>query len=102
MLSIDGGGTRGVIPLEHLRLLQDALGPDCALQDMFDLAVGTSSGASGHLILNIEPSLSVCRRADRSDSVSLLMERDSLQRCFRLHGSQAVQQTSGFQQQPDE
>ena len=43
VLSIDGGGTRGVLPLQHMILLQEALG-DCALNDLFDLAVGTSSG----------------------------------------------------------
>ncbi len=44
ILSIDGGGVRGVIPLEFLKLLQDAIGPECAIQSLFDLAIGTSSG----------------------------------------------------------
>ena len=41
ILSIDGGGIRGVVPLEFLDLLQKLI--DCPLQDLFDLAVGTSS-----------------------------------------------------------
>ena len=44
ILSIDGGGVRGVIPLEYLNLLQEMLGPGVQLQDFFDLAFGTSSG----------------------------------------------------------
>jgi len=44
LLSIDGGGTRGVIALEELRLLQEALGPFCRIQDFFDMVTGTSSG----------------------------------------------------------
>jgi hypothetical protein len=43
ILSIDGGGARGVIPLETIRLLQIVLG-DLPVREMFDLAVGTSSG----------------------------------------------------------
>ncbi|KAI9799077.1 MAG: hypothetical protein M1833_004271 [Piccolia ochrophora] len=44
VLSVDGGGVRGVIPLEHLSRLQQAIGPRCRLQDLVDIAVGTSSG----------------------------------------------------------
>ena len=44
ILTIDGGGIRGVIPLEFLRILQELVGPDCPIQDLFDLAFGTSSG----------------------------------------------------------
>lgn len=44
IISVDGGGTRGVIPLEFLQLLQKVLGNGCNLRDFFDLAIGTSSG----------------------------------------------------------
>ena len=44
ILSIDGGGPRGVIPLEFLKVIQDIMGPDTRLQDMFDVAFGTSVG----------------------------------------------------------
>lgn len=44
ILAIDGGGVRGVIPLEYLVLIQESLSPFCRLQDLVDLAVGTSSG----------------------------------------------------------
>ena len=44
ILAIDGGGVRGVIPLEYLILIQESLSPFCRLQDLVDLAVGTSSG----------------------------------------------------------
>ncbi|KAL8912017.1 MAG: hypothetical protein Q9171_002930 [Xanthocarpia ochracea] len=51
ILSIDGGGVRGAVPLEFLGLLQDVLGDDCPIQDLFDLAFGTSSG--GLIILSL-------------------------------------------------
>ena len=44
ILSIDGGGVRGVVPLEFLDLLQKEVGETCPIQDLFDLAIGTSSG----------------------------------------------------------
>jgi patatin-like phospholipase/acyl hydrolase len=44
ILAIDGGGVRGVIPLEYLTLIQENLGQDCNLRDLVDLAVGPSSG----------------------------------------------------------
>ena len=44
ILSIDGGGTRGVIPLEFLGRLQNDIGLDYPVQDLFDMAFGTSSG----------------------------------------------------------
>ena len=46
VMSIDGGGVRGIVPLEFLDLLQRSLGPECPLQDFFDLAFGTSAGKS--------------------------------------------------------
>lgn len=44
VLSIDGGGTRGRIPLEFIRVLQDRLGLPCPVQRHFDVVYGTSSG----------------------------------------------------------
>lgn len=43
ILAIDGGGVKGVIPLEFLLLVQEHLAT-CAIQDVVDLAIGTSSG----------------------------------------------------------
>ncbi|KAL8788264.1 MAG: hypothetical protein Q9213_001784 [Squamulea squamosa] len=51
IVSIDGGGVRGVVPLEFLGLLQDLVGPDCPIQSLFDLAFGTSSG--GLIVLSL-------------------------------------------------
>jgi len=44
VVSIDGGGPRGIIPLENLDILQRVLGPNLPLCHMIDLAVGCSSG----------------------------------------------------------
>lgn len=44
VLSIDGGGVRGVVPLQFLCLLNSVLGTTDGLQDFFDLAFGTSAG----------------------------------------------------------
>ena len=44
VLSIDGGGVRGVVPLEFLTLLQGVLDPELQVQDLFEQAFGTSSG----------------------------------------------------------
>ncbi|RAL06463.1 uncharacterized protein BO97DRAFT_358664, partial [Aspergillus homomorphus CBS 101889] len=43
ILAIDGGGVRGVIPLEFLTLIQESLG-SCLVQDLVDISIGTSSG----------------------------------------------------------
>lgn len=48
ILSIDGGGIRGVVPLAFLDLLQKTVGSQPCLQDLFDLAFGTSSGTATH------------------------------------------------------
>jgi len=44
ILNINGGGPRGVIPLEILKIIQNIMGPNTRLQDMFDVAFGTSVG----------------------------------------------------------
>ena len=44
VLSIDGGGVRGIVPLEFLKMVQCRLGKTCAVQDLFDFVAGTSSG----------------------------------------------------------
>ena len=44
ILSIDGGGTRGIVPLQFLKMVQQCLGQTCAVQDLFDFVIGTSSG----------------------------------------------------------
>ena len=44
ILSIDGGGTRGVIPLKYLAMLQETVGDSCPVTSLFDLRFSTSSG----------------------------------------------------------
>ena len=43
VMSVDGGGTRGAVPLESMCLLQVLLG-NLPIRDCFDLGFGTSSG----------------------------------------------------------
>jgi hypothetical protein len=49
ILCVDGGGSRGIIPLEELSSLQEMAGPDLPIQDFFDLKFGTSAGK--HLVI---------------------------------------------------
>ncbi|KAI9923357.1 hypothetical protein MW887_010477 [Aspergillus wentii] len=42
-LTVDGGGIRGIIPLQLLKEMQDRLGPDCPFPDLIDVAFGTSA-----------------------------------------------------------
>lgn len=44
VLIIDKGGVRGVVLLEFLRKLQNTVGPECAIQNLFDLAFDINSG----------------------------------------------------------
>lgn len=51
VIGMDGGGLRGIISLEFFRLLQKSLGSSCQLQDLFDLALGTSVGKYGRALV---------------------------------------------------
>jgi hypothetical protein len=44
VINIDGGGTRGIVPLEYLDALQDILGLPYPIQEHFDYSIGTSTG----------------------------------------------------------
>lgn len=44
ILTVDGGGSRGVVPLELMKTLQSELGPGQTIQDYFDIAFGVSAG----------------------------------------------------------
>jgi hypothetical protein len=44
LLSMDGGGIRGIVSIESLALVQSAFGSLCKIQDMFDMVFGTSAG----------------------------------------------------------
>jgi hypothetical protein len=46
VLSIDGGGVRGLASIAWLRELQSVLGLSIPIPDQFDFAIGTSSGSS--------------------------------------------------------
>jgi len=62
VLTLDGGGVRGIVELEILRLLQDAVG-GIPIQDFFDLIVGTSAGGIIALGLGVKNwSLAECTK----------------------------------------
>lgn len=44
VLSVDGGGVKGIVPLQLLFRLQELAGLDCPMQHLFDLVYGTSIG----------------------------------------------------------
>jgi hypothetical protein len=54
ILSIDGGGIRGIMPLEFLRKLQNSIGGKARIQDFFDVAFGTSAGTTPALLALME------------------------------------------------
>ncbi|CAO2647539.1 Nn.00g084610.m01.CDS01 [Neocucurbitaria sp. VM-36] len=63
ILSLDGGGMRGIVILEVLRCIQSELGHHIPIQDFFDLIVGTSTGGIIALGLGVKNwSVSDCSR----------------------------------------
>ena len=44
LISIDGGGSRVIIPLTYLDALEDTMGLSYPIQENFDFGIGTSSG----------------------------------------------------------
>ncbi|KAI0423414.1 hypothetical protein F5Y09DRAFT_357001 [Xylaria sp. FL1042] len=51
ILSLDGGGIRGIAELAILSELEREVGPGFRIQDLFDLVIGTSTGKYYHLEL---------------------------------------------------
>ena len=47
VLTVDGGGVRGLGTLQYLKSLQERIGLPYPVQENFDLAYGTSSGRLG-------------------------------------------------------
>ncbi|KAF2230441.1 hypothetical protein EV356DRAFT_536374 [Viridothelium virens] len=68
VLTLDGGGIRGVVELEILQLIEEAMGGYLPIRNFFDLIVGTSTGGLIALGLGIQH-LSV---ADCTDSFQRL------------------------------
>lgn len=58
ILTLDGGGARGIAELEILKLIERALGGKMAIQLFFDLVVGTSTG--GIIALGLAAKKLVC------------------------------------------
>ncbi|KAH0354229.1 FabD/lysophospholipase-like protein, partial [Aureobasidium melanogenum] len=54
VLSLDGGGMRGIMELEVLRAIEKSLGGNIRIQSFFDLIVGTSTGGINALALGVK------------------------------------------------
>ncbi|KAM3089514.1 hypothetical protein ACMFMG_001101 [Clarireedia jacksonii] len=54
VLSLDGGGIRGIVELETLHAIETELGGDLRIQAFFDLIVGTSTGGIIALGLGVQ------------------------------------------------
>ncbi|KAL3422514.1 hypothetical protein PVAG01_06670 [Phlyctema vagabunda] len=54
ILSLDGGGVRGIVELEVLKAIETALGGELPIQAFFDLIVGTSTGGIIALGLGVQ------------------------------------------------
>ncbi|KAG9835169.1 FabD/lysophospholipase-like protein, partial [Aureobasidium melanogenum] len=54
VLSLDGGGMRGIMELEVLRAIEKTLGGNLRIQSFFDLIVGTSTGGINALALGVK------------------------------------------------
>ncbi|KAI4717347.1 FabD/lysophospholipase-like protein [Aureobasidium sp. EXF-10727] len=54
ILSLDGGGMRGIMELEILRAIEKILGGNVRIQSFFDLIVGTSTGGINALALGVK------------------------------------------------
>ncbi|EHK19887.1 uncharacterized protein TRIVIDRAFT_123114, partial [Trichoderma virens Gv29-8] len=87
VLSIDGGGTRGRIPLEFLRILQDYVGLPMPIQRNFDVVYGTSSGAliACALIINGWP-IERCIEYFEESSIKAFEKRPLFQLFYYLFG----------------
>lgn len=90
ILSLDGGGVRGVVLLQLLKQLESTMGPDVRIQDFFDLCVGTSAGVS-FLLVHSEcrhVDTDVCRCARRvGHAPSAVGYRTVYRRLLRLRHS---------------
>lgn len=51
LMSIDGGGIRGIIPLGNLSSVQEVLGEELPILNFFEFIIGTSSGPSPYSLL---------------------------------------------------
>lgn len=83
ILSIDGGGVRGAVPLEFLSMLQETLGEDCPVQDLFDLAFGTSSGKPSSLLI-VPLSLTLLLRVGGLIILCLFIRQWGVRQCVRV------------------
>ncbi|XTI90368.1 FabD/lysophospholipase-like protein [Cenococcum geophilum] len=54
IMTLDGGGIRGIVELVILRKLQEELGAELPIQTFFDLIVGTSAGGIIALALGVQ------------------------------------------------
>lgn len=76
ILSLDGGGVKGFLQLEVLRMIESEIGLDLPLYRFFDLVVGTSIGESA--IPGVDPCLTFRRWSHSTRSWSKAVVRRCL------------------------
>jgi len=81
ILCIDGGGTRGALPLRIMKRLHERIGLPLPFQKLFKIAFGISSGAFLHIWL-IDIQLTSPRRPDCISYVRQRMEHRRVYRYF--------------------
>jgi uncharacterized protein len=75
ILSISGGGSRGIIPVIVLMRLEQLTGRH--VTELFDLSIGTSTGAMITAALNVPRKMDDTDAADDDDAVKQSIETDS-------------------------
>ncbi|XP_071961055.1 calcium-independent phospholipase A2-gamma-like isoform X2 [Antedon mediterranea] len=94
VLSIDGGGARGVIPIQVLRELERRT--NCRIRDMFDYIMGVSSGGVLAFLLSFGHStLDECSAIYRRQSLEVF-KRNSLVGTGKLFLNHAFYDTEGW------
>ena len=96
ILSLDGGGTRGIMTIEMLKVISERSGGK-PIHEMFDLIIGTSTGAILAVLLGVEKySLSRCAALYERLSREIFTAR-RLEGTARLLYKQSYYDTTGLE-----
>lgn len=94
VLTIDGGGVKGIVPLLFLQILQDRMGLPIPVQDNFEISFGTSSGRWTRS--TERASLTRTRRTDRPRIIYHGVAGGGLCEYFRIFCEKGIQAALGL------